>query len=118
MERSKQEEHKEDLQQRHCHSSQPQSNNNISHQYPTRFEITANEAETTAEDKEFVFLRNKGEQFTPVFKQFEFILHNELGEPRLDPEGKEIVAIDPSPNDLVSRVFLIKPDKRGNMKRA
>ena len=30
----------------------------------------------------------------PVFKQFEFILYDKLGEPRLDPEGKEIIVMD------------------------
>ena len=83
-----------------------------------------NEAKTTIEtetgtatkDKEFVFLRDKGEKVTtPVFNQFEFILRDDFGEPRLDPQGKKIVVIGPSPNDLVSKVFLTKPDERGNM---
>ena len=39
-------------------------------------------------------------------------------EPRLDHEGKEIVVIGPSPNDIKGRVFLTKPDVRGNMDRA
>ena len=39
-----------------------------------------------------------------------------MGEPRLDHEGKKIVVIGPSPDEVVSRVFLTKPDKRGNMK--
>ena len=50
------------------------------------------EAETTVEDKEFVFLRDKGEK-EPVFKQFEFILRDNYGEPRLDHEGKKIVVM-------------------------
>ena len=75
----------------------------------------ANEAETTPEDKEFFFLKDKGEKVKLVFKQFEFILCNELGKPRLDPEGKGIVVIGPLPNDLVSRVILTKPDESGNM---
>lgn len=36
---------------------------------------------------------------------------------QLDKEGKTVVVIGPLPNDLVSRVFLTKPDERGNMKR-
>ena len=53
-----------------------------------------------------------------MFKQFEFILRDKLGEPRLGHEGKEIVVIGPSPNDIKGRVFLTKPDVRGNMDRA
>ena len=53
------------------------------HRYLTRSKTTVNEVETTiekgagttAKDKEFVFLRERGEKVTtPVFKQFEFIL--------------------------------------------
>ena len=54
----------------------------------------------------------------PVFKQFEFILRDDFGEPRLDHKGKKIVVIGPSPNEVEGRVFLTKPDERGNMKRA
>ena len=43
---------------------------------------------------------------------------DDYGEPRLDHEGKKIVVIGPSPNEVVSRVFLTKPDERGNMKQA
>ena len=35
----------------------------------------------------------------------------------MNPEEKEIVVIGPSPNDLVSRVFMTKPDERENMKQ-
>ena len=52
-----------------------------------------------------------------MLKQFEFILRDELGEPRLDHEGKEIVVIGPSLNDIKGKVFLTKPDERGNMDR-
>ena len=84
------------------------------------------EAETTSEstgrttkDKEFVFLREKkGEGYNTCLKQFEFILQDDFGEPRLDPQRKKIVVIGPSPNDLVSKVFLTKSDERGNMERA
>ena len=79
--------------------------------------VAENEDNPPVKGKEFVFLRDKGEK-EPVFKQFEFILQDEYGEPRLDHEGKKIVVIGPSPNEVVSRVFLTKPDERGNMKRA
>ena len=111
-------EHQEDIQQRHFHSSQPKSTKNKPHWYPTRSKTLVDEAETTPEEKEFVFLIDKGEKATHVFKQFEFILCNKFGEPRLDPERKEIVVIGPSPNDVVSRVFLTKLDERGNMKQS
>ena len=124
MEQSKQVEHQEDVQQRYFNSYQPKFPKQ-QHRCPTRSRNAANEIETTVEkeekptvgDKEFVFLRDNGEK-EPVFKQFEFILCDELGEPRVDHEGKEVVVIKPSPNDVVSRVFLTKPDERGNMKQA
>ena len=53
-----------------------------------------------------------------MWKQYEFILRDELGEPPLDAEGNPIVVIGMPPKDLVQRVFLTKPDERGNMKRA
>ena len=76
MERSKQVEHQEDVQQRYFNSYQPNFPKQ-QHQYPTRSKTSVNEAETTSEptagattkDKEFVFLRDKGEK-EPVFRQF------------------------------------------------
>ena len=53
-----------------------------------------------------------------MWKQYEFILRDELGEPRLDAEGNPIVVISMPPKDLVQRVFLTKPDERGDIKRA
>ena len=126
MERDKHVEHQEDIHQRYFQSSQPKFPQQH-HRYPTRSKTAVNEAETTSEpkagttskDKEFALLRVKGEKVTtPVFRQFEFILRDNFGEPRLDPQGKKIVVIGPSPNDLVSTVFLTKPDERGNMERA
>ena len=70
------------------------------HRYPTRSKTLANEATTAPEEKEFVFLRDKGEKTAPIFEQCEFILQDELGKPRLDHEGKEIVVIGPLPNDI------------------
>ena len=87
MEGIKQEDHHEDIQQRHFYSNQLKSNNQP-RQYLTRSKNKANEAETKAENTEFVFLRGDGKQFTPVFKQFEFILCNNLEELCLDPEKK------------------------------
>ena len=118
MEKDRHLEHQEDIQQRYFHSNQPKSTENEQHQYPTRSKTSANEAKTTVEHKEFVFLRDKGEKVTLVFKPFEFILQDNFWEPRLDPQGKEIVVIDPPPNDIMGRVFLTKPDERGNMERA
>ena len=100
------------------YSDQPTSTANKQHQYPTRSKTSANEATTAPKGKEFVFLRDKGEKITPVFKQFGFILQDKLGDPRLNYEGKEIVVIGPSPNDIKGKVFLTKPDERGNIDRA
>ena len=93
MERSKQIEHQEDIQQRHFYSSYPKSTKNKQHQCPTRSKTAVNEVEIIAEDKEIVLLRDKWEKVTPILKDFEFILCNELGKPRLDPEEKEILVI-------------------------
>ena len=126
-------EHHEDLQLRHFHSSQPTVKAR-QHQYPTRSKSTrsVNTVETTnhgepvqndntADDGEptkFIYIRDKGEKPIPVWKQYEFILRDEPGKPRLDDEGKPIVVIGMSPEDLVQRVFLNKPDERGDIKRA
>ena len=118
MEQDNQQEHQENLQQRYFHSSQPKSDTNTQHRYPTRSKTSANEATTPPKGKKIVFLRDKGEKITPVFKQFEFVLRDELGEPCLNHEGKEIVVIGPSPNNIKRRVFLTKPDEKGNMSRA
>ena len=116
-------ENHEDSQQRHFHSDQPKVIRK-KHRYPTRSKSrrSANTVETTTEDDgeptKFIYLRDKGEKTIPVWKQYEFILRDELGEPRLDADGNPIVVIGMPPEDLVQRVFLTKPDERGNMKRA
>ena len=51
-------------------------------------------------------------------EKFEFVLRDKFGEPHLDYKGKEIFVIGLSPNEVEGRVFLTKPDERGNMKRA
>ena len=118
MEQDNQLEHQEDVQQRYFHSYQPKSTTNKQHQYPTRSKTFANKAKKAPEGKEFIFLRDKRVKITPVFKQFEFVLFNKLGDPHLDHEGKEKVIIKPSPNDIKRRVFLTKPNVRRNMDRA
>ena len=45
------------------------------------------------------------------------ILRNELGEPQLDLKGNPVTVIRILPKHMVSRVFLTKIDKRGNIKR-
>ena len=76
MEWGEQEEYHEDTQRRHFHSHQPKSNLQ-QHQYSTRSKNNEeNEAETNAESNEFVYLRDDGEQITPVFKQFECIFRD------------------------------------------
>ena len=88
------------------------------HRYSTRSKNReVNVAETIAETIDFVYLRDDGEQTIPVWKQYEFILGDKYGEPRFDEEGTPVVVIGPSSTELVSKVFLTKPDERGNMKR-
>ena len=103
IEQGNYEEHHKDVQQRYFQSEQPKSMDAPQQQYPTRSKTSANKATTAPEEKEFVFLRDKGEKITPVFEQFEFILRDKLGEPRLDKKGKEIVVIGPSPNAITGR---------------
>ena len=51
-------------------------------------------------------------------KEFEFPLKDENGNAILRDDGKPLVAIAPPPSDLVGRVFLTKPDERGEVNRA
>ena len=67
MEKDRHLEHQEDIQQRYFYSNQPKSTEDVQHRYPTRSKTSVNEAKATAKDKEFVFLREKGEK-KPVFK--------------------------------------------------
>ena len=79
MEQDNYVEHQEDVQQRYFQSEEPKSMDAKQHRYPTRSKTSANEATTAPEGIEFVFFRDKGEKITPIFKQFEFILRDELG---------------------------------------
>ena len=97
-------EHIEDSQQRHFHPSQPKVIKQ-DHRYPTRSKkkrsASAVDIDDDKEPTKFVYLRDKGETTIPVWKQYEFILRDELGEPRLDDEGNPIVVIGLPPEDLV-----------------
>ena len=53
-----------------------------------------------------------------IWKQYEFILLNKIGVARLDKERKPVKVTRMPPEAILSRVFLTKPDKRGNIKRA
>jgi hypothetical protein len=66
----------------------------------------------------FVYLRENGENENPTWKEFEVTLKEGNGNVKLGPDGKPMIAISPSPSDLCGRVFLTKPDKRGEVKRA
>ena len=67
----------------------------------------------------FVYFRDNGECVPdPIWKEFEVTLQDENGDPRVDDDGNPIKVIAPPPQDLVSRVFLTKPDERGEVKRA
>ena len=102
--------------QRHFHSWQPKSNKRR-HRYPTRSSSRAtNEAEMIEEKIDFVYLRDDEEKTTNLWKQYEFILQDKYGEPRSDKEGEPAIVIGMPQEDLVSRVFLTKSDKRGHIK--
>jgi hypothetical protein len=66
----------------------------------------------------FVYLRDNGENENPIWKEFEVTLQDGNGNVNLGPDGKLMIAIAPPPSDLCGRVFLTKPDKRGEVKRA
>ena len=53
-----------------------------------------------------------------LYEKYEIILRDKYGESWLDNKGEHFVVIWSSPNELVSRVFLTKPNERGDMKRA
>jgi hypothetical protein len=64
----------------------------------------------------FVYLRDNGENENPIWKEFEVTLQNGNGNVKLGPDGKPMIAIAPPPSDLCGRVFLTKPDERGEVK--
>jgi hypothetical protein len=66
----------------------------------------------------FVHLRDNGENENPIWKEFEVTFQDRSGNVRLGPDGNSMVAIAPPPSDLCGRVFLAKPDERGEVKRA
>jgi hypothetical protein len=53
-----------------------------------------------------------------IWKEFEVTLKDGNGNVELGPDGKPMIAIAPPPSDLCGRVFLTKPDERGEVKRA
>jgi hypothetical protein len=70
------------------------------------------------EPNSFVYLQENGENENPIWKEFEVTLKDGNGNVKLGPDGKTMIAIAPPPSDLCGRVFLTKPDKRGEVKRA
>jgi hypothetical protein len=65
-----------------------------------------------------IYLRDNGENENPIWKRFEVTLQEGNGNVKLGPDGKPMIAIAPPPSDLCGRVFLTKPDDRGEVKRA
>ena len=61
---------------------------------------------------------NQSDDFIDMLEDYEVILKDEHGDPRLDEEGNPIKVICRPPSDLLGRVFLTKPDQRGNRQRA
>jgi hypothetical protein len=52
-------------------------------------------------------------------KNLKLLFKTEMaGNVRLGPDGKPLIVIAPPPSDLCGRVFLTKPDERGEVKRA
>jgi hypothetical protein len=66
----------------------------------------------------FVYLQENGENENPIWKEFEVTLKDGNGNVKLGPDGKPMIAISPPPSDLIGRVFLTKPDERGEVNRA
>ena len=61
---------------------------------------------------------NQTDDSIDTLEDYEVILKDEHGEPRVDEEGNPIKVICRPPSDLLGRVFLTKPDQRGNRQRA
>lgn len=53
-----------------------------------------------------------------LWKEFEIPLLDEIGEPCLDNDGESIIIIANDPKSLHSTIFLTKPDKYGEQRRA
>ena len=53
-----------------------------------------------------------------IMQDFEIILRDEYGTVKVDNDGNPITMNCRPPTDLVGRVFLTKPDPRGNRHRA
>ena len=96
------EEHHTDTQQQYFQSEQPKSHDH-QHKYSTRSKSREVNLAKTDDNgpTSFVYLRDDGEKTTPVWKQYEFILCNKLGEPRLDLERNPIVVIGLPPGEIV-----------------
>ncbi|OEU10296.1 hypothetical protein FRACYDRAFT_247235 [Fragilariopsis cylindrus CCMP1102] len=63
----------------------------------------------------FVYLRENGENENPIWQEFEFPLEDKNGNWVMGEDGKPMVVIAPPPSDLVGRVFLTKPNERGEV---
>ena len=61
---------------------------------------------------------NRTDDLIDTLEDYEVILKDEHGDPRVDEEGNAIKVICRPPSDLLGRVFLTKPDQRGNRQRA
>jgi hypothetical protein len=66
----------------------------------------------------FVYLRDNAENENSIWKEFEVTLQDGNGNVKLGPDGKPMIAIAPPPSDSCGRVFLTKPDERGEVQRA
>ena len=62
--------------------------------------------------------QNQTNNLIDTLEDYEVILKDEHGDPRVDEEGNAIKVICRPPSDLLGRVFLTKPDQRGNRQRA
>ena len=85
----------------------------------TRQQVLKNrDTHITEQEDQFVYLRENGENENPIWQEFEFPLEDENGNAVIGEDGKPMVIIAPPPSDLVGRVFLTKPDERGEVNRA
>ena len=54
---------------------------------------------------DFIYLRDGEELTTLIWEQYEFILCDKNGEPRIDRQGKPLIVVGPPPKDLVLKVL-------------
>ena len=117
-----------DFEQQSFHFNTPSIAIDDNNPFPINSIFPAKEIPIHLQPDTHVFLKNYGESTNRSddidsnreqppkidLEDYEVILRDEHGEPRLDEEGNPITVICRPPSNLLGRVFLTKPDHCGN----